>query len=192
MGQRLNPMSSPTQDGRVGSLAKSDMDALEQMLADSPSAEQVCLKLARGLHVHRDEVALFRLEKNSLRFVFPVELRAAGLIPLSGPAIAARTASTRHPMFSNSFARVKHARLFETVRLGGEDSEGPQQMPIQKLMSVPVTSPDGNVLGVVQVSRKGLDASLAGEDFTSEDVKQLERAAAILARMPFMQPGAEL
>jgi len=48
------------------------------------------------------------------------------------------------------------------------------------------------VFGVVQVSRKGLDASLAGPDFTGEDLKLLEKAATVLARMPFMQEGAEI
>jgi hypothetical protein len=48
------------------------------------------------------------------------------------------------------------------------------------------------VVGVVQVSRKGLDASLAGADFTSHDLKHLEQAAEILSRMPFMQEGAEI
>ena len=47
-------------------------------------------------------------------------------------------------------------------------------------------------MGVVQVSRKGLDASIAGADFTGEDLKLLEQAAAVLARMPFMQEGAEI
>jgi len=60
-------------------------------------------------------------------------------------------------------------------------------MPIQKIMSVPVSRPDGKVIGVVQISRKGLDYSLAGTDFTNDDLKQLERAAAILSRMPFME-----
>ena len=64
--------------------------------------------------------------------------------------------------------------------------------PIQKIMSVAVAPVGGKVMGVVQVSRKGLDASLAGTDFTGEDLKQLERAAEILARMPFMQEGAEI
>jgi len=45
---------------------------------------------------------------------------------------------------------------------------------------------------VVQISRKGLDASVAGADFTNVDLKQLEQAAEILARMPFMQEGAEI
>ena len=65
-------------------------------------------------------------------------------------------------------------------------------MPIQKIMSVPVAIDKGTVLGVIQVSRKGLDAKLCGADFTSEDLKKLEQAAEILARMPFMQEGAEL
>ncbi len=65
-------------------------------------------------------------------------------------------------------------------------------MPIQKIMSVPVTRDGRNVIGVVQVSRKGLDPSLAGTDFSQEDLKQLEQAAEILSRMPFMQEGAEI
>jgi hypothetical protein len=47
-------------------------------------------------------------------------------------------------------------------------------------------------MGVVQISRKGLDGSTAGADFTNTDLKQLEEAAEILARMPFMQEGAEI
>jgi hypothetical protein len=57
---------------------------------------------------------------------------------------------------------------------------------------VPVVQSGGNVMGVVQISRKGLDASGAGADFTHADLKQLEEAAEILARMPFMQEGAEI
>jgi hypothetical protein len=168
------------------------MEDLERMLPESPSAERVCRKVAQILGVHRNEVALLRLEDNSLRFVFPPELRAAGALPLSGSAVAARTAASRTPLLSNSFARVRHVRLFESVRLAGVEDENSQQMPIQKIMSAPVASSEGNVLGVVQVSRKGPDASLAGADFTGDDLKQLEHVAEILARMSFMQEGAEI
>jgi len=172
--------------------AKATMQDLERMLPESTSAETVCLKLAQLLSVHRNEVALLRRDKNTLRFVFPPELRAAGVLPLSGSAVAARTASTRTSVLSNSFARVRHVSLFESVRLGGVEDESSQQMPIQKIMSVPVLSSEGNVLGVVQVSRKGLDASLAGADFTGDDLKRLEEAGRILARMSFMQEDAEI
>jgi GAF domain-containing protein len=91
--------------------------------------------------------------------------------------------------------RVKHVSLFEAVKLGAEadeDDRSQQQMPIQKIMSVPVVHAGGDVVGVVQVSRKGLDASVSGADFTGDNLKQLEQVATILARMPFMQEGAEI
>jgi hypothetical protein len=173
--------------------AKTEMAELEGMLSESPSSEKVCLKLARILSVHRSEVALFRLEKGSLRFIFPVELRSAGVLPLSGPAVAARTAATRTPLLSNAFMRVRHASLFEAVRLSkAEEDRNMDQMPIQKIISVPIALADGTVNGVVQISRKGLDGKAAGADFNGEDLKKLEKAAEILARMPFMHEGAEL
>ena len=135
---------------------------------------------------------MLRVEKGTLRFVFPPELRSAGVIPMSSSAVAARTLSTGTPLLSNAFARVKHASLFETVKLGAGESAGVDQMPIQKIMSVPISIPGGKVMGVIQISRKGLDSSLAGVDFTTDDLKRLEQAAEILARMPFMEEGSPL
>jgi hypothetical protein len=173
--------------------AKVSVKELESMIAESPSSDRVCLKLAQILNVRRSEVALLRLEKGSLRFIYPPELRSAGVLPLSGSAVAARTAATRTPLLSNAFMRVKHVSLFEAVKLGAvEEDRSQDQMPIQKIMSVPVAPSGGKVIGVVQISRKGLDASVSGADFTSEDLKQVEQAAEILARMPFMQEGAEI
>jgi hypothetical protein len=187
-------MSSTGNQGSAVKAAKASLGELESMLSESPSSDRACLKLAQLLGVRRSEVALLRLEKGSLRFIFPPELRSAGVLPLTGSAVAARTAATRSPLLSNTFMRVKHASLFEAVKLGAEadEEDRSQQMPIQKIMSVPVVQSGGNVMGVVQISRKGLDASVAGADFTNVDLKQLEQAAEILARMPFMQEGAEI
>jgi hypothetical protein len=52
---------------------------------------------------------------------------------------------------------------------------------------VPIFSEDHKVLGVVQVSHKGKDASSAGPDFTHEDLHHLEDAAALIAKLPWMQ-----
>src|SRR5580658_9190122 len=144
---------------------KATFSDLERMLSESPTSDRVCLKLAQILGVRRSEVALLKLEKNSLRFIFPPELRSAGVLPLSGSAVAARTASTRTPLLSNTVIRVKHVSLFEAVKLGAvEEDRSQDQMPIQKIMSVPVALSGGKVVGVVQVSRKGLDGSGAGAD----------------------------
>src|SRR5271168_4431710 len=181
-------MSSTGNQGSAAKAAKESFGELERMISESPGSEKVCLKLAKILKVRRSEVALLRLEKGSLRFVFPPELRSAGVLPLSGSAVAARTASTRTPLLSNSFMRVKHVSLFEAVKLGdGDDDRSQDQLPIQKIMSVPVAPAGGNVMGVVQISRKGLDAGVAGADFAADDLKQLELAAEIISRMPFMQ-----
>jgi transcriptional regulator with GAF, ATPase, and Fis domain len=170
--------------------AKSEANRLsefERALGRSATPDLACGKLARTLQVAPNEVALLRLEKGQLRFIYPAELRQAGTIPLSGSAVAARTAVTRTSLLSNSFARVRHVSLFESVKLrGAEASEENDPMPIQKIISVPLSSGD-RVVGVIQVSRKGLDLALAGADFTSEDLKLLEHAAQIMAEMPFMQ-----
>lgn len=188
-------MSSTGNPGAAAKAVKASLSDLESMLAESPTSERACLKLAQILHVRRSEVALLRLEKGSLRFIFPAELRSAGVLPLSGSAVAARTASTKTSLLSNTFMRVKHVSLFEAVKLGAaaaeEEERGQEQMPIQKIMSVPVVN-SGNVVGVIQISRKGLDASLSGADFSGDDLKQLEKASEIIGRMPFMKEGAEL
>ena len=186
-------MSSTSTQSSAVKAAKVSVTELESMLSESPSPDRVCLKVAQMLRVRRSEVALLRLDKGSLRFIFPPELRSAGVLPLTGTAVAARTAATRTPLQSNTFMRVRHVSLFEGVKQGAEEEDRSlDQMPIQKIMSVAVAPSGGTVMGVVQVSRKGLDASLAGADFTSDDLKLLEQAAEILARMLFMQEGAEI
>src|SRR5271154_5834711 len=140
-------MSSTGNQG-TAKAAKPSIGDLETMLSETPSSDRVCLKLAQILRVRRNEVALLRNEKGSLRFIYPPELRSAGVLPLTGSAVAARTAATRTPLLSNNFMRVKHVSLFEAVKLGAADEEdrGQDQMPIQKIMSVPVVS-SGNVMG---------------------------------------------
>jgi hypothetical protein len=185
-------MTAAGKPGTAMKLAKANIGELESMISESPSSDRACLKLAQILNVRRNEVALLRIDKGSLRFIYPPELRSAGVLPLSGSAVAARTATTKAPVLSNNFMRVKHVSLFEAVKLGAEaEDRSLEQMPIQKIISVPVALSDGNVVGVVQVSRKGLDPSVAGADFTTEDLKQLEKMAEIVARMPFMKEGAE-
>src|ERR1035438_8022613 len=142
-------MSSSSSHGLGVKPAKATLADLENMIADSPSSDRVCLKLAQILRVRRSEVALLRLEKASLRFIFPPELRSAGVLPLSGSAVAARTAATRSPLLSNTFMRVKHVSLFEAVKLGvnvDEDDQSQQQLPIQKIMSVPIARTGENVI----------------------------------------------
>jgi hypothetical protein len=58
--------------------------------------------------------------------------------------------------------------------------------PIQKLMSVPILDQNAAVIGVIQISRKGVDPRFS-QDFSREDLHDLELAAGVLAASPVMQ-----
>jgi len=133
-----------------------------------------------------------RLDHGLLKFVLPEELKTAGAIPVSSSsAIAARTASTKKAEVFNNFAKIKHARVFESVKLiSPEDVEKQEQSQIQKLMSVPVLNSEREVLGVIQVCRKSFDLGSAGPDFTAGDLERLATAAGVAAEMRILTEGA--
>jgi hypothetical protein len=143
--------------------------------------------LAKVFSVEHAEVALLRLDGGLLTFIFPEHLRTTGAIPISSKAVAAHTALSKKPEIFNNFARVKHASIFETIKPVGDSADHPEPpAPIQKLMSVPILDHHSTVLGVIQISRKGLDPRFA-KDFSREDLHDLELAAGVLAASPVMQ-----
>jgi len=156
---------------------------LGAVLGQGVTALDLCMVLAKIFRVQYTEVALLRLEGGLLRFVFPEYLRTTGSIPLNGKAVAAHTALSKKAEIFNNFARVKHASIFETIKPGAESEEVAPPAPIQKLMSVPIMDRDSVVVGVIQISRKGLDSRFA-QDFSREDLHDLELAAGLLATAP--------
>ncbi len=146
----------------------------------------VSMVLAKVFKVQHAEVALLRLDGGLLKFVFPEHLRTTGAIPISSKAVAAHTALSKKAEIFNNFARVKHASIFETIKPVGVEVENPvPPAPIQKLMSVPILDQHSTVLGVIQISRKGVDPRLT-QDFSREDLHDLEIAAGVLAASPVM------
>src|SRR5579864_1210470 len=138
-----------------------DLSPLEHLLDQDVTPGQVCSVLARMFQVQQTEVALLRLDRGLLQFIYPEELRTAGSIPISSTSIAAHTAISKKSEIFNNFARVKHASVFETVKLGASEGvDTSEPLPIQKLMSAPVVDENHRVLGVIQISRKGSEARL--------------------------------
>ena len=170
-----------------------DVTTFECLLKQDPTAEQFCTELSKTFRVRSTEVALLRLEKGLLMFLHPEQLKTAGAIPISSSSsIASHTAVTRKVELFNTFAKVKHASIFEKVRLDApvqekDESQPPEQAPIQKLMSAPVLDPEGKVLGVIQICRKGFELSAAGRDFDLDDLQHLELAAKALSQASFMR-----
>jgi hypothetical protein len=147
---------------RIASAVESDPTALSQI-----SLSRIAGRIAKSLGVKSDEIALMGVSTRwrHLHFLVPESLKQVGFIPLSSTsAIAARTARESRPDIINNFASVRHATVFEGVKVGGEASE-----LIQKMISAPILSGD-KVVGVIQVSRKGTNAKEAGPDFTADDL----------------------
>ncbi len=160
---------------------------LGSVLEEGVTAVDVCIVLAKVFQVQHAEVALLRLEGGLLKFILPEHLRTTGAIPISSKAVAAHTALSKKAEIFNNFARVKHASIFETIKpVGAEEEDPAPPAPIQKLMSVPILDRHLTVLGVIQISRKGLDPRFT-QDFSREDLHDLELAAGVLAISPVMQ-----
>jgi hypothetical protein len=175
-------------NGAAAATATAPERSVEFVLGQANTPQKFCAALSKLFGVRPKEVALMRLEKGLLKFLFPEQLTTAGAIPVSSSSsIASHTASTKKTEMFNTFAKIKHARVFETVKLASEESDQTEQSAIQKLMSAPVMGPEHKVLGVIQVCRKGFELSSAGPDFTAEDLHQLELAAKVAAGLPFMK-----
>jgi hypothetical protein len=175
-------------DVSAGAAASSSALAmLKSSVIGSTAPDQFCTELCRIFQVLATEVALFRAEDGQLKFLFPNELKTAGSLPLSsGSAI------TRKAERYNKFLQVKHASIFETVKLGHLGDNTPPEKPIQKLMSAPILDAQGAVLGVIQICRKGYDLISSGPDFTLDQLHQLERAASLATQAAFMQNSEPL
>jgi hypothetical protein len=175
--------------GAAAAPARASNASVEHVLGQATSPQLFCAALAKLFGVRPTEVALMRLEKGLLSFIYPEQLKTAGSIPVSSSsAVAAHTASTKKTELHNAFVKVKHASIFESVKLNSpEDVERTGENAIQKLMSAPILDANRKVLGVVQVCRKGFDVATAGPDFTQEDLQQLELAAKVVSNLPFVK-----
>jgi hypothetical protein len=162
MTTRTTSLSLAAELERIASAIESDPTATSQV-----SLTSIAHRIAKNLGVKPDEIALMGVSNRwrHLHFLVPESLKQVGFIPLSSnSAIAARTARESRPDIINNFASVRHATVFEGVKIGGESSE-----LIQKMISAPILSGD-RVVGVIQVSRKGTNAKEAGPDFSADDL----------------------
>ena len=153
--------------------------------ADNADAAQISLssvaaRIAKNIGVKSDEVAILGLSTKwrHLYFLVPEALSKVGHIPLSSnTALAARTARQKRAEIDNDFAASRHASVFEGVKIGAESAEA-----IQKILSVPILA-DGQVVGIIQISRKGPTLRNAGPDFTAADLVHVQTLCVPLGKI---------
>src|SRR6202161_4796349 len=178
-------MTHKPEDGAVEEfILRENIIPLGSVLGQGVTPLDISMVLAKVFHVQYAEVALLKLEGGLLKFIFPEYLRTTGAIPISSKAVAAHTALSKKAEIFNNFARVKHASIFETIKPDDLETDEPAApAPIQKLMSVPIMDKASTVVGVIQISRKGLDPRFA-QDFSRDDLHDLELVAGLLATAP--------
>jgi GAF domain len=154
----------------------SELERLASALSSQKAGEQeislpsVGERIAKSLNVKTEEVAILAVSTKwrHLHFLVPQALKNVGFIPLSSPsALAARTARENRAELNNHFHETRHASVFEGVKAETLSAEA-----IQKIISAPILC-DEKVVGVIQVSRKGISAAAAGPDFSSDDVTKV-------------------
>jgi len=155
------------------------------MLSETSGNRQLSIpalaeRIAKDLQVKPEEVAILALSEKhkSLNFLVPEALRNVGSIPLSSTsALAARTARESRPDILNNFSTVRHATVFEGVR-----ADTLSASVIQKIISAPILL-EGQVIGVIQISRKAASLAEAGPDFTPDDLGQVLAIARPLGKL---------
>jgi hypothetical protein len=134
--------------------------------------------ISKNFGVQAHEVAILTITPDDrfLRFVVPEKLQQIGQIPLTSTnSLAARTVREKRPEVINHFAVVPHSSVFEAVPIVQEE----RGEPIQKIMSVAITH-DRKIIGVLQISRKGKNATDAGPDFTHSQLRELKSIGDII------------
>ena len=148
------------------------MSVIEKLELEASRGEcslpRYCSEIANLFQVRTHEVAVLELRHAMLHFVYPAELRKTGLIPIISSAQAAKTATSKRAEIFNNFTNVRHSSVFEMIKVSGETGTA-----IQRLMSAPILSPTGEVLGVIQVSRKGVTPMESGREFEANDLQTL-------------------
>jgi hypothetical protein len=153
----------------------SELERLASALGSEKSEHEISLpsvaeRIAKILGVKAEEVAILAVSTKwrHLHFLVPQALKNVGFIPLSSPsALAARTVRENRTDVNNNFHETRHASVFEGVK-----SESLSAEAIQKIISAPIVFGD-KVVGVIQISRKGVSPSDAGPDFASDDVTKI-------------------
>jgi hypothetical protein len=110
-------------------------DALHGEAATTPelSFASVAERIAQSLSVRTEEVTILGVSHRwwHLHFVAPEALKNVGFIPPSSKtALAARTTRENRREIINDFTSVKHANVFEAVKVAAEKPSSSRKLSV--------------------------------------------------------------
>ena len=165
---------------------KRDLSILLKSTADTPPdkrrrdvLEAVSATVSSAFGLSPDELAILLLSSDRVmvRFVYPPEMAvSSNTFPVTVLALANYVIKSGRSLLSNAVREIRHLAFYERVRIQGQSPR-----VIQKLLVVAFKGSDGQVKGVIEVSRRGESREAAGQDFRPEDQQVLEQLAALAA-----------
>lgn len=132
------------------------------------AADFLLRALARDLENGLVAILMVRPERDQLAFAYPFHLTRGNTLPVDRDSIAGRVVLTAKPLVENRVADEPHKDFFERI----PDAAGTVR-PIQKMIAAPLATADGQVIGVVEISRAGPTPGAAGPDFSARDAENL-------------------
>ncbi len=163
-----------------------ELGNLLKSAAGKPPAERrrevlraVSASLSTAFALGPDELAILILspDRMMVRFLWPPELAGGGnSFPVTAVSLANHVIKTGSSLLSNRVRELRHLAFYERIRI---QEHSPRM--IQKLLAVPVRGADGQVRGVIEISRRGQSRAEAGRDFRPEDQQALEQFATLAA-----------
>lgn len=174
--RRQNSSSAPERRGGIRRVAERVPEEVEWYLAKwqevalAPEAlfgrimDRLATVLARAFAVDPHDVAVLLLKDRGQlpRLAYP-PLRYQGrtnLFPVWISSIDGEVLATRKGRIDNDVARVPYLDIYERICRRAK-----RPLTIQRMVTAPLLLPSGELLGVIQVSRRGQPPTVAADDF---------------------------
>ena len=142
--------------------------------------DRLAVSIAQAFSVEEDEVAilLLRGRRRMLRFAYPLVhyVERTNMFPVAATSIAGDVLRARRGRVDNDVPHIEHLDVYERIRVKEN-----RPLEIQKMVSTPLLIPQGQPLGVMQVSRKGRSSLEAGPNFSPVDLLKLNDLSRWLA-----------
>lgn len=156
----------------------------DEALLFEKTNEAVADFVIKNTGVQEDCVAILILKDAGkiLRFAYPLELYKgqSNSFPISRSNIAGQVVLSERGNIENNLTRVPHFGIYEKAKVKGKAPRA-----IQKMVTAPLITPDKNILGVIQISKRGETLQEAGPDFAPADLGKLNQICQIAA--PFLK-----
>jgi GAF domain len=143
------------------------------------AADFLAVALAGAERNGQTAILMVDADLEQLTFAYPEHLARGNTLPIDRNSFAGQVVLQKSILLQNNVPAEPHKDFFERI----PNPEG-EVRAIQKMIASPLLDRDGQVIGVVEVSRTGRESSGRDADFTRRDLENLEKCCRVFA--PFI------